>query len=191
MSEARSAEILIAPTSKVVETLRSAVLAVGLDEFLERAGVSGDVLERWLNGKEWVPVSVVREACEINRKHPEAPSYTKVLSECTSDAQFRIYAGETAEKIEMPVTEAAKRISAEISTGRPRKQKSTPVRHEMSAQVAKVALALFFVPILGAAIGYWLWNVWGAVAGAILSYVGVALLIFVSLVLSAKKPRAA
>ena len=64
MSESRQRGILIEPTDRVVETVRSAVLDVGLDEFLKRTGTDRGLLERWINGQEWVPVAIVKEACE-------------------------------------------------------------------------------------------------------------------------------
>lgn len=188
MSEGGSGGILIEPTIKVVETVRSAVLDMGLDEFLRRTGASRRIVERWINGEEWVPVSVVKEACEINRKHPDAPSYSKILSECTSGAQLRIAAGGEIKRPEAAIVAPTKAVPTVVPTERPRKPSALPIRREVSNQIIKIAVALFFIPIIGAAIGFRFWGAFGAVVTAITSYVIVAVLIFLSLAVFAKRP---
>lgn len=44
------------------------------------------------------PLNAVKEACEINRNRQDAPSHSKVLSECAAGARFGITAEEEVEK---------------------------------------------------------------------------------------------
>jgi hypothetical protein len=186
--EAESVGALIEPTSRIVETLRLAVLDVGMDKFLSRTGSSPSLLEKWINGEKWVPLDVVKEACEINRSREDAPSYSKILSECTAGAQFRITAREEVEKPAAAVAGALPPSRAEIPTGR-LESSATTARLEPSHQIAKVAIALFIVPLLGAAAGFLAAGAVGAVTGTITSFAIVTALAFLFLALISKKKR--
>jgi hypothetical protein len=159
-----------------------------MDKFLSRTGSSPSLLEKWINGEKWVPLDVVKEACEINRSREDAPSYSKILSECTAGAQFRITAREEVEKPAAAVAGALPPSKAEIPTGK-LESSATTARLEPSHQIAKVAIALFIVPLLGAAVGFLAAGAVGAVTGTITSFAIVTALAFLFLALISKKKR--
>ena len=152
------------------------MLDVGLDELVRRTSSSPELLEKWINGKDWIPLSVVREACEINRNRQDAPSYSKILSECTTGAQFKITAGEEAEKSAATVEAAPRR--AEISAKRMEKPSATSARQTSSSRIVWIAVALFIVPLIGAAAGFLVAGSMGAVVGTILSFAVVTVFAF-------------
>jgi len=168
LAENEPSRILIEPSNKVVETLRLAMLDVGLDELVRRTSSSPKLLERWVNGKDWIPLSVVKEACEVNRNRQDAPSYSKILSECTTGAQFKIAAREEAEKSAAPAEAAPRR--ADISAKRTEKPSAPSARRTSSSRIAGIAVALFIVPLIGAAAGFLVASSLGAVVGTILSF---------------------
>jgi len=168
-----ASKVLIEPSSRVVETLRLAIAEVGLDELVRRTGSSSGLMEKWVNGSEWVPLDVIKEVCEINRNLPEAPSYSKNLSECTSGTRFRITAREEVEKPIAPVETEVTPPKAETFAEKP----STVARgQEVSRQITKIAIVLFIIPLAGAVTGFLAGGPWGAVIGTVTSYViGTAL----------------
>lgn len=176
MNKKERPKVLIEPSSRVVETLRVALLEVGLDELARRTGSSPELMEKWVNGIEWVPLDVIKEVCEINRNLPDAPSYSKVLSECTSGAQFRITAREEVEKPAVRVGVEVAPPKAERSAERVEKPCTATRGPRVSRQITKVAIVLFIVPLAGAVMGFLGGGVWGAVIGTVTSYaVGTAL----------------
>jgi len=147
-----------------------------LDKFAHRTGSSCELIEKWVNGSEWVPLDVIREVCEINRNLPEAPSYSKNLSECTSGTRFRITAREEIEKPTEPVGAEAAPAKAETLAKGFEKPGAVARGPEVSRQITKVAIVLFIVPLAGAVAGFLAGGPWGAVIGTVTSYiVGTAL----------------
>jgi len=189
LAKKEASKILIEPSSRVVQALRLAMLDVGSDELVRRTGSSLVLMERWINGKEWIPLGVVREACEMNRSRQDIPSYSTVLSECTAGAQFKITVKEQVERMTAPTD--AKLDKAEISAERSRSEKSstTATRPGASRQIANVTIALFIVPLLGAIVGFLARGPEGAVVGTILSFVVVTVSTF--LLLLPRKTRKA
>jgi len=149
---------------------------VGLHELVRRTGSSSQLMEKWANGSEWVPLDVIKEVCEINRNLPEAPSYSKNLSECTSGTRFRITAREEVEKPATPVRTEVTPPEAETLAKRLEKPSTATRVPEASRQITKVATVLFIVPLAGAVTGFLAAGPWGAVVGTVTSYViGTAL----------------
>ena len=181
MAEKEASKILIEPSDKVVETLRLAVLDVGLDELIRRTGSSPDLVEKWINGEDWVPLDAVKEACAINRDRQDAPSHSKILSECTAGAKFRITAREEVEKPAAPVVGEVAPAKAEISAEGLKKPSAIAVRAGVSRQIARLAIALFIVPLLGAVVGFLMAGPLGAVTGTILSFAIVTAFAFLLL----------
>jgi len=168
--------VLIEPSSRVVETLRLAMAGVGLDELVRRTGSSSELMEKWVNGSEWVPLDVIKEVCEMNRNLPEAPSYSKNLSECTLGTKFRITAREEVEKSAAPVEAEVAPPKAETLAKRFEKPSTVARGPGVSHQITKVAVVLFIVPLAGAATGFLAGGPWGAVIGTVTSYIiGTAL----------------
>lgn len=176
MARKEASKVLIEPSGKVVETLRLAMAEVGLDELVRRTGSSSELMEKWVNGSEWVPLDVIKEVCEVNRNLPEAPSYSKNLSECTSGTRFRITAREEVEKPATPVEAEVAPSKDETLAERFEKPSTVARGPGVSRQITKVAIVLFIVPLAGAAIGFLAGGPWGAVIGTVTSYViGTAL----------------
>ena len=184
-----TSKVLIEPRTKVVEAVRLALAQVGPDDFLRRVEAIPASLEKWVNGQEWIPMRVVGEACEINRKNQEAPPHCKTLSECASGARFRITAGEEVEKQEAAVVERITLIQDEISEKGVEETTATAIKPKASFQIVKVTVALFFVPMMGAALGFLLGGPLGAAAGAILCYAVVVLLTIVFFARSSRRSR--
>lgn len=187
MTERETSKILIEPSSKVIETLRLALLDVGLDELVRRTSASPDLLEKWVNGVEWVPLGAVKEACEINRNRQNAPSYSQALSECTAGAQFRITAREEIEKRTARISGEVMPPEPEIPTRILEKQSAVQRRSDATRQVAKVAIAMFLFPLLGAVAGFLVGGPEGAVTGTVSSFVVATALAFLFLVLLPRK----
>jgi len=184
-----TSKVLIEPRTRVVEAVRLALAQVGPDDFLRRVEATPAPLEKWVNGQEWIPMRVVNEACEINRKNQEAPPHYKTLSECTSGAQFRITTGEEVEKLEAATVEGMTLTQDEISKKGREETTATVIKPKASFQIVKVTLALFFVPMIGAALGFLLGGPSGAAAGAISCYAIVVALSLVFFVFSSKRSR--
>jgi len=147
-----------------------------LDEFVRRTGSSSVLIEKWVNGNEWVPLDVIKEVCEINRSLPEAPSYCKNLSECTSGTRFRITAREEIEKPTEPVGAEEAPAKAETLAKGFEKPGAATRGPGVSRQITKVAIVLFIVPLAGAVAGFLAGGPWGAVIGTVTSYIiGTAL----------------
>ena len=147
-----------------------------MDEFVRRTGSSSVLIEKWVNGNEWVPLDVIKEVCEINRSLPEAPSYSKNLSECTSGTRFRITAREEIEKPTEPVGAEAAPAKAETLAKGFEKPSTVARGPGASRQITKVAIVLFIVPLAGAVAGFLAGGPWGAVIGTVTSYIiGTAL----------------
>lgn len=189
MADKELSKILIEPKNRIVETLRLAMLDVGVDELIRRTGTTADLLEKWINGKEWVPLDVVKEACEINRSRQDVPSHFKVLSECTSGAQFRMTAGEQVEKPTPSVVREVSFPKGEILAEKSQRPTVIGERPDVSRQIVKVAVALFMAPLIGAAIGFLLAGPPGAVTGTISSFAVVTVLAFFFLSLFPRKRR--
>jgi len=147
---------------------------VGLSGLLRHHDHSLDLLEKWINGQEWIPLDVVKEACEINRRNPQAPSYSKVLSECTSGAHFRIFGEKEIEKAgpsaEEEVTPPENKIPLEVRE-KPILHTARPQRPGARTQIAKITVVLFILPLLGAIAGFFtVGNARSAVIGTLASY---------------------
>lgn len=188
MAKNKEATVLIEPSPQVVETLRLAATEGKRAELLKRTGVRSELLERWISREEWVPLDVVREACAINRSRLEAPSYSKFLSDCTDGAKFKIVTGEGIERpvappVEETVAQRPERSQESTEERGPVKRK----RPESSGRIVKVALALFIVPLIGAALGLLVAGPSGAIAAAIVSYGIATVLVFVLLMLIPKR----
>jgi hypothetical protein len=175
-----ASRILIEPSGRVVETLRLAMLDVGADELVRRTGSTMSLLEKWINGQEWIPLSIVSEACKINRLRRDAPPYSRTLSECTEGAQFRITAGEGVEKSEEQPMEV-KALRLETPAERLEKPSVKPPQPGVSRQIVGVAIALFVAPLLGAAAGLLVAGPIGAVVGTISSFAAVVIFTFILL----------
>jgi len=176
LARKEASKVLIEPSGRVVETLRLAMAEVGLDELVRRTGSSSELMEKWVNGSEWVPLDVIKEVCEVNRNLPEAPSYSRNLSECTSGTRFRITAREEVEKPATPVEAEVAPSKDETLAERFEKPSTVARGPGVSRQITKVAIVLFIVPLAGAAIGFLAGGPWGAVIGTVTSYViGTAL----------------
>ena len=187
MDETKPSKVVIEPGDRVVEALRLALAEVGVEELLRRTGATPDLLEKWINGENWVPLNVVKEACDINRKNPEAPSYCKILSECTAGASFEIM---VEKEVEKPAASTVKEImppALHIPAERIAEPKAKAVKPEAFRQMVKVCTALFIIPILSVVIGFLLGGFMGAVVGAIFGYVIITAFTFVFFVLLPKK----
>jgi len=176
LARKEGSKVLIEPSSRVVEALRLAMAEVGLDELVRRTGSSSGLMEKWVNGSEWVPLDVIKEVCEINRNLPEAPSYSKNLSECTSGTRFRITAREEVEKPTAPVETEVAPPEAETLAKRFEKPSTVAKGQDVPRQITKIAMLLFIIPLAGAVTGFLAGGPWGAVIGTVTSYViGTAL----------------
>jgi hypothetical protein len=184
-----TSKVIIEPQTRVVEALRLALAQMGPDDFLRRVEAAPASLEKWVNGQEWIPMRVVSEACEINCRNQEAPPHYKTLSECASGARFRITAGEEVEKQEAVVVERIASIQDEIPEKGAEETTATAAKRKASFQIVRVAAALFFVPIIGAALGFLLGGPLEAAAGAISCYAIVVALSLAFFVLSSKRSR--
>ncbi len=187
LTENEASQILIEPKSRVIETLRLAVLDVGIQELIRRTGSTPGLLEKWINGKEWVPLNVVKEACEINRNRQGSPSYSRILSECTADAQFKILARLEVGKPRAPVTGEVSPSEAGVSGERFQEPGAMATRSEAGRQIVKVTVVLFVVPLLGAAAGFLIAGPQGAVTGTISSFAIVTVLAFLFLTIFPRK----
>jgi len=83
-------EVVIEPRARIIETLKLAVKEIGLEEFARYTRRDRMVVERWLRGEEWIPLRVLRAACDINSRNPDAPVYSKVLFECIANVPFKV-----------------------------------------------------------------------------------------------------
>jgi hypothetical protein len=127
---------------------------------------------------------------DLNRENPDAPPQSKILSDCTSDARFRIVAGNKVEKLESGVVRAIASISPKTSVkgeSARREPMTKPTKLEAPYQIAKVTVAIFFVPIMGAVLGFLLGGPMGAAAGALSCYAIVVALTLVFYSLSSKR----
>lgn len=173
MASTEKSRILIEPSSKVVEALRLALAGVGLEELVQSTGSSPELIERWVNGSEWVPLEVVKRICEINRSVPEAPDHSKNLSECTKGVRFRIIAREKAEESTTPIGTKITLSNAEISI---KDQGRAGRKRRVYDKITRIAVVLFVVPLVGAAVGFLVGELWGAVIGTVTGYImGIAL----------------
>jgi len=187
LAETKPSKIIIEPSDRVVEALRLAVAEVGVDELLRRTSAPHELLEKWINGEERVPLNVVMEACDINRNNPEAPSYSKILSECTTGASFEIVVEQEIEKPEAPVVKEIMPPPPSIPAEKMAESKAKALKSEAARQMVTVGTALFIIPILSVVLGFLLEGFMGAVVGAILGFVIITTLTFVFFVLLPKK----
>jgi Na+/H+-translocating membrane pyrophosphatase len=111
------------------------------------------------------------------------------LSECASGARFRITAGKEVQKQEATAVERITLIQDEISEKGVEETTATAIKPKASFQIVKVTVALFFVPMMGAALGFLLGGPLGATAGAISCYAIVVALSLAFFVLSSKRSR--
>lgn len=189
MAETKPSKIVIDPSDRVVEALRLAVVKVGVEELLKRTNVPHKLLEKWINGEERVPLNVVIEACEINRNNQEAPSYSKILSECTTGASFGIVVEQEIEKPEAKVVKEIMSLPPYIPAQKIAEPKVKALKSEAVRQMVRVSAALFSIPILSVVLGFLFEGFIGAVAGAILGFVIITALTFVFFVLFPKQSR--
>lgn len=189
MAETKPPKIVIEPSDRVVEALRLAVAEVGVEELLRRTSAPHELLEKCINGEEPVPLNVITEACDINRKNPEAPSYSKILSECTVGASFEIMVEREVEKSAAPVVKEIMPPAPHIPTEKIAEPKGKASKPEAVRQMAMVGAALFIIPILSVVIGFLLGGFTGAVVGAIFGFVVTTAFTFVFFVLLPKKSR--
>lgn len=189
MAETKPSKIVIDPSDRVVEALRLAVVKVGVEELLKRTNVPHKLLEKWINGEERVPLNVVIEACEINRNNQEAPSYSKILSECTTGASFGIVVEQEIEKPEAKVVKEIMPLPPYIPAQKIAEPKVKALKSEAVRQMVRVSAALFSIPILSVVLGFLFEGFIGAVAGAILGFVIITALTFVFFVLFPKQSR--
>lgn len=116
--------VCVEPSDNAVETLRLAVKHVGVDEFSKKAQISPELIEDLVNRKTWIPLVVLKVACEINKDSPEAPLYTKSIARCIEGVQLRIPPEEL--KLERkPMIKEAAEVPAPI--------KEAPVKLETQA----------------------------------------------------------
>jgi len=162
MSEGEVSEVIIEPKEKVVEALRLAVAETGLNDFLRRTGANPQLLERWLNGEEWIPLRVVREACNINTTNPNAPNHSKVLFECMAGAAFKVSL--------KGVTESRPPIRKEKRVEVPEEIK----RRNMESLVSW-GTALSFLILFTGVVGFFLGYSYGPTEAAIGALVGMFL----------------
>lgn len=174
MAEKEGTRVLIEPSNRVIDTLRLALADVGPRRLLHQHNYSLDLLEKWTNGQEWVPLDVVKEACEINRRNSQAPSYSKILSECTSGAHFRISGEEETEKAGPSAAEETTLPKNKIqmeTREKPMLYTAGPRRSRVHVQMTKIIIVLFIFPLLGAIAGFFmLGDARGAVIGTLASY---------------------
>ena len=189
MAETKPSKIVIEPSDRVVKALRLAVAEVGLDELLRRTGAPSELLEKWIKGEEWVPLNVVKESCNINRENPEAPAYSKILSECTAGAPFKVIVKGEVEKPAVPIVKETMPPAPQIPMEKTAKPKTKVARPEAFRKMVKVGTALSMILILGIVIGFLLGGFMGAVVGAILGYVLMTTVTFVFFVLLPKRTR--
>lgn len=178
---------LIEPSGRVLETLKFAAKGQGRERLLARTRATASSLEKWMNAEEWIPLDVVKEACAMNRESSDAPSYSKYLSDCTAGAQFRITSGETIK--ELPPLTSEEVLAHGSETEEIEGKERALRRTEPSHRVIKITVALFIVPLLGAATGMFVAGPWGAVAGAVMSYALVTILVFLVLIFLPERSR--
>jgi len=82
-------KVLIEPQQKVLETLHLSVRQIGLEAFSKKVEINEEQLKRILCGEQWIPVHIIREACEIN-KYAGGPSYTRSVSSCIEGALMTV-----------------------------------------------------------------------------------------------------
>lgn len=189
MAKKKTSKIVIEPGNRVVEALRLAVAEVGVDELLQRTSATPELLEKWINGEEWVPLNVVKEACDINRKNPEASSHFKILSECTAGYSFKIMVKKEARKPATPIVKEIIPPAPHIPAEKIAEPKAKALKPEAARQMVTVGTALFIIPILSVVIGFLLGGFMGAVVGSIFGFVIIMTFTFVFFVLLPKKSR--
>jgi methyl coenzyme M reductase subunit C-like uncharacterized protein (methanogenesis marker protein 7) len=184
-----TSKVIIEPQTRVVEALRLALAQIGPDDFLIRAKATPAILEKWVNGQEWIPLHVVGEACKINRRNREAPAYTKTLSECTSGVRFRIRAGEEVEKLREAVVEGITSIQDQSLTKGPEERAATPAKPKAPHNIVSIAVVLFIVPLMGGAFGFLFGGPMRAAVATISCYAIVVALTLVFFTFSTKRSR--
>ena len=78
-------------TPRIKDALSAAIQRTGLDEFARISGVSGSVLKGILEkGEEYVSISVLTLACQINRSNGDSELSRISISECLKGAILRL-----------------------------------------------------------------------------------------------------
>lgn len=176
--------VFVEPSDKVVETLRLAVKRVGTDEFSKKAQISPRILEDLLNRKGWVPLAVLRVACDLNRDSPEAPPYTRSVARCIEGVQLRIPPEELKLEKKPPLKKTTE-ISASV--------KEAPTKREAEAfpayrilLISTAMCALIFLLSFG---GYLIGERCGMLYAGVGLFLGIILGLVVTVVLLLKLKR--
>ena len=189
MVERKPSNVVIQPSDRVIETLRLAMAEAGVEELLERTRAPSELLMEWASGEKWVPIDVVREACDINGRNPKAPSHSRILSECTAGASFKIVVDEEANEPAAPIV---KRVVPPAPWIPPEEEvKPSPKAFTAKAfrRIATFGIAIFIVPILTIVTGFFFEGSMGAVTGALVGFAIIAVLTLGFFVLLPGKSR--
>jgi hypothetical protein len=184
LTETEPSRVVVEPNDKILRTLKLAIAEIGLDKFLQRTNTSPEMLEKWINGKEWVPLHIVKESCDINRKNPNAPSYSKILFECTAGASFKVIVEKEPKKPKVPTVKEVKIPPIMPSIPRvPIKEVIKPekeiVKPKVFQQMIKIGIVLFAIPVLSVIVGFLFGGFTGAVIGAISGYIIIVAFAFI------------
>ena len=78
-------------TPRIKDALSAAIQKTGLDEFARVSGVNGSVLKGILEeGEEYVSISVLTLACQVNRSNGDSELSRVSISECLKGAILRL-----------------------------------------------------------------------------------------------------
>jgi len=187
--ERKPSNVVIQPNDRVVEALRLAMAEVGVEELLERTRAPSERLMEWASGEKWVPMDVGREACDINGRNPKAPSYSRILSECTAGASFRIVVDKEANEPAAPIVKRAVPPTPRFHPEEEVKPRPKAFKPEAFRQIATFGTAVFIIPILTIVIGFFLGGFMGAVTGALVGLAIIASLTLGSLILLPAESR--
>ncbi|HYB92682.1 MAG TPA: hypothetical protein VED00_00845 [archaeon] len=181
----KRSRVLIEPQQKVLETLQLAVRQVGLETFSKRVDVDEEHLNKMLVGEQWIPMYMVREACEIN-KYAGGPPYTRYVSSCIEGTLMRMEGvefnegAETAANVKEIKPKETKKVE-KIALDKEKYAREEASVNRMLIISACLPVIIFVLAIMGYLIGKNYGQFYAGVglfAGIIISLIVILLTIF-------------
>jgi F0F1-type ATP synthase assembly protein I len=124
-----------------VDSIKLALQNFDKREFLRQVNATEQDLERWLSSEEYIPLDVVRKACEINRLRG-APEQYSYLFDCLKGSEVRL-SSSVREQVRAPPRKPKLPTKARIITAKPKRRDFTAV------EALKMSSAFLLMLILG------------------------------------------
>jgi len=134
----------------VKDALRTAIANEGREKFAQIAGVSQDRLESLTTSSEFVPMTLVSLACQLNKSHGDTNPEITSVTECIKGAMIRLPHSQNSRQPE----EAPRSTSPRVERpGRQRQARPIPFLDPKSGRLLGFGVNLATFLILGYFLG--------------------------------------